>query len=134
MEILGIGMPELIFIVIIILIVLGPKDMQKTGKTIGRWLRDLTRSEGWKVFQQTSRELRTLPTKLIRDANNEFNEIGKDIKSASNLTPNRDANPKQTRQPQPFSEKPMTQPDNKISPPTPEPEPKESESEQANNA
>jgi Sec-independent protein translocase protein TatA len=34
MEILGIGMSELVFVVIIALIVLGPKDMQKAGKTI----------------------------------------------------------------------------------------------------
>ena len=39
MEILGVGPSELIFIVIIALIVLGPKDMQKAGKTIGKWMR-----------------------------------------------------------------------------------------------
>ena len=38
MEILGIGAPELIFIFLIAIIVLGPKDMQKAGRTIGRWL------------------------------------------------------------------------------------------------
>ncbi|MCJ7432914.1 MAG: twin-arginine translocase TatA/TatE family subunit, partial [Anaerolineales bacterium] len=64
MEILGIGAPELIFIVIIALIVLGPKDMQKAGKTIGKWLRDTVTSDGWKLFQQTTRELRNLPTRL----------------------------------------------------------------------
>ena len=79
MEIFGIGMPELVFIVIIALIVLGPKDMQKAGKTIGRWLRDLVTSDGWKIFQQTSRELRTLPNRLMREANEEINKIGKEI-------------------------------------------------------
>lgn len=132
MEILGIGINELIFILIIALLVLGPKDMQKTGKTIGRWLRDISRSEGWKIFQQTSREIRTLPTKLIRDANVELNEIGKEIKTASSLTSNRPAQPKQTRQPQPYADKPVTPPENKIS--STESEPKESESDQPNNA
>ena len=132
MEILGIGINELIFIIIIALLVLGPKDMQKTGKTIGRWLRDITHSEGWKFFQQTSREIRTLPTKLIRDANTEINEISKDIKSASSPISNRGANPKQPRQPQPYSDKPVVAPENKISPPAPEQ--KESESDQPNNA
>ncbi|MFN3491798.1 MAG: twin-arginine translocase TatA/TatE family subunit [Anaerolineales bacterium] len=131
MEILGIGINELIFILIIALLVLGPKDMQKTGKTIGRWLRDIQKSEGWKVFQQTSREIRALPTKLIRDANTEINEIGKDIKSASSVvTSTGSANPKQNRQPRPYSDKPATQPENKISPA----QPKESESDQPNNA
>ena len=132
MEILGIGINELIFIIIIALLVLGPKDMQKTGKTIGRWLRDITHSEGWKFFQQTSREIRTLPNKLIRDANDEINRIGNEINPASSLTSNRGANPKQSRQPQPILEKPVTQPEHKISPP--ESEQKESESDPPNNA
>lgn len=79
MEILGIGPSELLFIIIIALIVLGPKDMQKAGKTIGRWLNNLVRSEGWKTFQQTSREIRTLPTKLMREANMELLEVEKDL-------------------------------------------------------
>ncbi len=85
MDIFGIGTSEIIFIVIIALIVLGPKDMQKAGKTIGKWLRNIVTSDGWKMFQQTSRELRTLPNKLMRDANNEMNQIGKDLNSATNL-------------------------------------------------
>ena len=64
MEILGIGTSELIFIVVIALIIPGPKDMQKAGKTVGKWLRNIVTSDGWKMFQQTSRELRTLPNRL----------------------------------------------------------------------
>jgi sec-independent protein translocase protein TatB len=132
MEILGIGINELIFIIIIALIVLGPKDMQKAGKSIGRWLRDLTQSEGWKVFQRTSNEIRSLPRNLIRDANTELNEINKEIRTASSLPSTGSANPKQNRQPQPYSDKPVTPPENKIAPT--ESEPKESESDQPNNA
>lgn len=83
MEILGIGAPELIFIIIIALIVLGPKDMQKTGKMIGKWLNQLVNSNSWKLFQNTSREIRKLPTTLMRDANlEELNEAQKDVKNA----------------------------------------------------
>lgn len=93
MEILGVGMSELVFIVIIALIVLGPKDMQKAGKTIGKWMRSIVTSDGWRIFQQTSRELRTLPNKLIREANDELNQIGnqigKEIKGASPLNSQR---------------------------------------------
>jgi sec-independent protein translocase protein TatB len=78
MEILGVGPSELIFIIIIAIIVLGPKDMQKAGRTLGRWLNQLRTSDGWKVFQATSRELRNLPTKLMREAN--LDEIDKDIR------------------------------------------------------
>ena len=80
MEILGVGPQELIFIIIIALIVLGPKDMQKAGKTIGKWLNTLMRSDGWKIFQQTSRELRNLPTNLMREANMDLKETEADIR------------------------------------------------------
>ena len=85
MEILGIGAPELIFIVIIALIVLGPKDMQKTGRTIGRWLNQLVRSDGWKAFQQTSREIRNLPTNLMREANMELLETERELRKATDF-------------------------------------------------
>lgn len=68
MEVLGIGPSELLFIVILALIILGPKDMQKAGRTLGRWLRQVVTSDGWKFFQQTSREIQTLPNRLMREA------------------------------------------------------------------
>ena len=68
MEFLGIGPLELLFVVILALIVLGPKDMVKAGKTIGRTLRKIVTSPNWRAIQQTSRELRQLPNRLIREA------------------------------------------------------------------
>lgn len=82
MEILGIGAPELVFILVIAIIVLGPKDMQKAGRTIGRWLNQLIRSDSWKVFQRTSAELRNLPRNLMREANMEVAEMEKDLRNA----------------------------------------------------
>jgi sec-independent protein translocase protein TatB len=80
MEFLGIGAPELIFIVIIALILLGPKDMQKAGKTIGVWLNNLVRSDWWRAFRRTSDELRRLPTNLMREANREMMDIERDLR------------------------------------------------------
>ena len=80
MEIFGIGASELIFILLIALIVLGPKDMQKAGRTIGRWLNQMVRSDGWKVFQRTSAELRNLPRNLMREANMELGDVDQEIK------------------------------------------------------
>ncbi len=68
MDILGVGPLELLFILLIALIVLGPKDMVKSGKTIGLFLRKIVTSSSWQSIQQTSREIRNLPTKLIREA------------------------------------------------------------------
>ena len=80
MEILGIGPSELVFIIIIALIVLGPRDMQKAGRMIGKWLRRIVTSDGWKLFQQTSREIQTLPNRLMREAAlEEMKELQKDL-------------------------------------------------------
>jgi len=77
MDILGIGPLELLFIIIIALIVLGPSDMVKAGRTIGKFLRQVVTSPTWRAVTRTSDELKTLPNKLIRDAGLEedFKEI-----------------------------------------------------------
>ena len=69
MEILGIGPLELFFILLIALIVLGPGDMVKAGRTIGRFLRKIITSPEWQTVQKASRELRYLPNRLMREAN-----------------------------------------------------------------
>ena len=121
MEFLGIGINELVFILIIALIVLGPKDMQKAGKTIGKWMRDLITSDGWKVFQQTSRELRTLPNRLMREANDEVNQISGEMNKALN----RPGGQHEPTRSQPLGSTPPALPDNKIAPPKAEPSAKE---------
>jgi Sec-independent protein translocase protein TatA len=123
MDFLGVGPSELVFIVIISLIILGPKDMQKAGKTIGKWLRSIVTSDGWKIFQQTSRELRTLPNRLMRDANIELNQIGNEL---SNPATSRFDNPGNSLRSQPM---PTALPENKIEPSASEPEENESDLE-----
>jgi len=115
MEILGIGGPELLFIIIIALIVLGPKDMQKAGKTIGRWLNNLVRSDGWQAFQQTSREIRSLPTKLMREANMEMMEAEKELRKALDTNPKPSASQPTPNLPQP------QEAENTIQPPSAKP-------------
>jgi sec-independent protein translocase protein TatB len=121
MEIFGVGPSELIFILIIALIILGPKDMQKAGKTIGKWMRDIVKSDSWKIFQQTSREIKTLPNRLMRDANDEFNQIGNDLNNVINPTGSRPSNLTAPPRSQPTAATPSAQaPESKIEPPTPE--------------
>ncbi len=126
MEILGIGASELFFIVIIALIVLGPKDMQKAGKTIGKWLRDIVTSDSWKMFQQTSRELRTLPNRLMREANEEVNQIGNELNNATHMGIKRPANLNTPARSQPM---PSIPPETRIAPPAAEPNINESNQE-----
>jgi Sec-independent protein translocase protein TatA len=83
MDILGIGPLELIFILIIALIVLGPSDMVKAGRTIGRFLRNIVTSPTWHAVTRTSKELRNLPNKLMRDAG-----LEDDLRDIQNATKN----------------------------------------------
>ena len=88
MEIFGIGTSELIFILLIAIIVLGPKDMQKAGKSVGRWLNQFVRSDGWKALQRASKEIRNLPTNLMREANlDELREMDKEIRETIDPRP-----------------------------------------------
>ena len=68
MEFLGIGPLELLFIILLALIILGPKDMEKTGKSIGRGLTKLVKSDTWKTVRQASEKVKSLPTELMREA------------------------------------------------------------------
>jgi len=84
MEILGIGPLELFFILIIALIVLGPNDMVKAGRTLGRLMRSIVTSPTWQMIQQTSREFRYLPNKLMREAGME--ELKESLPKSSDLS------------------------------------------------
>jgi Sec-independent protein translocase protein TatA len=81
MDFLGIGPLELIGIFLILFIVMGPGDLVKMGATFGRTLRNLRQSDTWKAVQQATRELRTLPESLARQANIEdLDELKKELK------------------------------------------------------
>ena len=68
MDIFGIGPLELFFIILLAIIIFGPKDIQKAGKTAGTALRKLVQSDTWKTVTQASRKIKTLPNDLMREA------------------------------------------------------------------
>ncbi len=123
MEILGIGPSELLFIVVIALILLGPRDMQKAGRMAGKWLRKIVTSDGWRLFQQTSREIQTLPNRLMREAAlDELREVQSDLRQGLDLRQPPQSGPAgalpAAGNPAPDSEA-GTPPENKILPPAP---------------
>ncbi len=75
MEILGIGPLELLFFLLIALVLFGPNDMVKAGRTIGRFLRRVVTSEEWRAFNEGLRQLRYLPNTLMREAGLEGEEL-----------------------------------------------------------
>src|SRR5512140_1279648 len=118
MEILGIGPSELLFIVVIALIVLGPRDMQKAGRTLGKWLRKVVTSDGWRLFQQTSREIQTLPNRLMREAAlDELRETQKDLRQSFEINPRPPVSGPANTAGAPAPEQPQQQPDSSIRPP-----------------
>ncbi len=86
MSFFGIGPMELIFILIIMILVLGPKNMVVTAQKLGLTLRKIVKSPLWATVMDTSREIREIPTRLIRDAGIE--EDLKNIKSTTNSLKN----------------------------------------------
>lgn len=68
MQFLGIGPLEFLLIIVITIIVLGPKGMVKAARETGKMIRKLIRSPLWRDVMDTSREIRDLPNKIAREA------------------------------------------------------------------
>lgn len=98
MEILGIGPLELAFIVIIILLVLGPKEMVSAMRTIGRVLRSVVTSDWWQTTRQAIQDVRKLPYDLMRDAGMEedFQALDEIRRTASGSPPQKSKTRKST--------------------------------------
>ena len=85
MDFLGIGPLELLALFVIILLILGPQDMVKTGKTIGNIFRKITLSDEWKGLKKISRDVRTLPNRMAREA--QLEELKKEIDLNQQIAP-----------------------------------------------
>ena len=90
MELFGIGPMEFIFILIIILLVIGPNDISKFARNFGKFLNRLYKSPGYNMVRQASDELRNLPARLAREAQldelknmDEIKQIKSDLQEAS---------------------------------------------------
>jgi sec-independent protein translocase protein TatB len=112
MDIFGIGLPEIVFILLLVVIIFGPKDLEKMARTIGSGLSRFFRSDTYRDL----RRIGDLPTEIAR-------KVGLDEFRAS-LDPNRgpkSQNPpaEQSLPPIPQdSEEPIPEPENRIAPPS----------------
>ncbi len=68
MQIFNVGIGELLFILVIAFIVLGPKKAVKIAGEAGGWIRNLVNSNFWQEIISTSREIQDLPKRLIEEA------------------------------------------------------------------
>ena len=84
MDFLGVGPLELIFVLVVVILVIGPKDIGKTAKTIGRLLNRVYKSDEWRALTEASRTIRTLPNRLAREAElEEVEEIRPSLKGTT---------------------------------------------------
>jgi sec-independent protein translocase protein TatB len=67
-EILGIGPLEVVLVVLLALVLFGPKDIVRNTRSAGRFLSRLYKSEGWRTMLEASSALRNLPNRLAREA------------------------------------------------------------------
>jgi len=67
MTLFGISPQEVFFFLLIMLIILGPMDMVKLGRSLGTNLRKLWDSPTWRTIFSTSNTLRNLPNALMRE-------------------------------------------------------------------
>ncbi len=87
MEIFGIGITELLLIVVLILIIFGPEDLVKNSAEIGRFLNKVVTSDVWRGIQKTTSEVKKIPVTLMREANlqafeEERRKLGQDLRQA----------------------------------------------------
>lgn len=103
MEILGVGASEFVFILLIAIIVMGPKQMKEAGRVVGRWLNQINQSEVWKIFRDASQELSNLPRKWMREANMEVWEAEQELRNTIDPRPREPGSPPMRSQPKPKS-------------------------------
>jgi len=90
MNLFGIGPMEIFFILLLAILIFGPKDLSNASKTIGRSLNKLVKSDTWRTVNQASNRLKNLPNELMREAGMEklqketdqqLNQASKDLKA-----------------------------------------------------
>jgi Sec-independent protein translocase protein TatA len=80
MEFLGVGPTELMLVIILALVLVGPRDLAKFGREAGRFINRLYHSQTWRTMNDASREIRNLPTRLAREA--ELDTVKRDLEQA----------------------------------------------------
>ena len=76
MNILGIGPLEIVFVLIIGILVLGPEGMIEAGRKLGKFLRSIIKSTWWQNVRKGISEIQYLPQRLMREAElEELNEL-----------------------------------------------------------
>lgn len=112
MDFLGVGPLELFFVLIIALIIFGPNDIVKAGKSVGSFMRKVVTSDGWRAFQQARKGMSDLPTTLMREAGIEE----EDLRQLTGITDLENATRDLDNTISPWTTPPLKLPDNPADP------------------
>lgn len=90
-QVLGIGPLEVVFFIVLLLLLFGPNDLVRMAREIGKFINRVSRSESYQAVQQASREIRTLPQRIVEEAQLEEvkqagNAIRQDVREASSMS------------------------------------------------
>lgn len=80
----SLGLIEIVFVLIIGIIVLGPEETVKLGGKLGKLMRNVVTSKWWRSLQDSLNELKHLPYKLMREA--QLEELGEELKELEQMT------------------------------------------------
>ena len=81
MTFLGIGPLELVLILVLALVMVGPEGMVTTAYKIGRWLNKVVHSPLWQDMVKTSQEIQNLPRQIMRETG-----LEQDVKEIRDLS------------------------------------------------
>ncbi len=76
----NIGIPELILVLTIMLVFLGPDKLRESSRNFARFIRKVVRSETWRNFSVMYHEMKHYPEEIMKEVNleetmKELNEI-----------------------------------------------------------
>ena len=110
MEIFGIGLPEIVFILLLVVIIIGPKDLEKMARNIGGGISRFLKSDTY----QDIRRIGQLPNELAHKAGlDDFRETI----TSTKVTRPEDPVPAVPSQTVPKNPE-KTEPENRIAPPS----------------
>ncbi len=83
----GIGLPEIIILVLVSFVFIGPERSRELALTLGRWLRRIMTSTWWREFNDVTNALRDLPNTLVRmsELEDSLRQMKSDISQATQI-------------------------------------------------
>jgi len=80
MDIFGVGPLEVLLVVLLALVLFGPRDIAHNARSAGRFLNRLYKSDAWRTMNEASSALRNLPNRLAREAElDQLDQVRRDL-------------------------------------------------------